>query len=425
VLLAALSCAASRAAAADASPSADDIQKLLGPDKRIRDSASFTTEKGEPATFVLYVTKVQAVDDGERVDLVGPMPPSCPEQVTGIALRGIYGLALIVGGALVNDLTIPPPPGSEDASMSLPLRNLPYYNHLHWGDGPPVESDPEARHTEPTKLLHLADFNGDGKPWELRLVQPGGACGHLDTLVAGYSAAKRAAVIFPVVAGPVSSEWSDNFFVDPAGGSGARIERSFPCTEHGSDSEVWQEYGYDAAREAWVLRRHRQRECDDAAARARKPLEQLATPLALAVGTAEGAPGAEVSIAVTLDTGDTPVARIAHAIVVDPRLSVAAIEGLDFSVASGEWTAADDGIGPINCASELVDTCQWAFSMRLDGGFRGHAVLYQLSIKIPPDAAPGAYRLENTKLSATGPKEENLPVDGKSGELVVRSAPAQ
>jgi hypothetical protein len=308
--------------------------------------------------------------------------------------------------------------------MTLPLRNLPYYNYTHWGQGTPLEYDAEAKHTEPTKVLRLADFNGDGKAWEFRIVQAGGACDHLNTLLAGYSPARRAVVIFPVLAGPFRSDWNDDFFAHPAAVSGSRVESKFPCAPGGSEAEIWQEYLYDGAREAWVMNRHRERACESETASTPGPIETLTPPLTLTVGSAEGAAGEHVSISVSVDTREAPVDRIKHAIVVDPRISVAAIEGLDFESADGGATAAESGVGPINCKTELVETCEWALSMNLDGTFIGKPVLYFLKLAIPRDAVPGTYRLSNVNLSAVSRSGARLPIKGTDGELTVRAAGA-
>jgi hypothetical protein len=394
----------------------DNLQALLGPEKRVRDSVSFTTEKGERAALVLYVTNVQAFG-GDRVEIEAPL--GCADQVAGIPLAGVYHVALIVDGVVINEITLSPPGGGADGVMALPLRNLPRYNYEHWGQGTPEEYDPEAKQTEPTKLLRLADFNGDGRAWEFRLVQSG-VCGHFSTLVAGYSAARRAAIVHPILSGPFRSDWADNFFAHPTVGNGTRIESSFACGDHGNETEVWQEYLYDPKREAWVLNRHRERVCEGADTIADKPLEPLPSPIALTVASAEGSPGEEVSVEVSIDTHDVAVDRVAHAIIVDPRISVAAIAGLDLQRATGDWSAADDGVAPIHCRSELVDSCEWAFHMRLHGDFRGRSVLYALRFAIPRGAAPGAYTLRNVDFAAAG-SGKRLPITGADGELLVRA----
>ena len=396
-----------------------DLQTLLGPKKRFRDSADFTTEKGERAALVLYVTNVQT-PGGDRVEIEPPL--SCGNEVAGIPLTGVYHVALVIGGALVNELTISPPGGGKDNLMALPTRNLPVFNYVHWGQGTPVEYNAEATHTEPTKLLRLADFNGDGHAWEFRLVQPTDACGHLNTLVAGYSPTRRVAVVYPILSGPLRSDWADNFFALPTVGNGVRVESTFACGDHGNERETWQEYLYDAASEVWVLHRHRERDCNDPAKDEETPVEPSGSPIALTVGSADGLPGERVSIEVPIDSGETPVGRIAHSIIVDPRVSVAAIAGFDFE-RNNQWTVAEDRIAPIHCTSELVASCEWAFRMRVDGDFRGRSVLYALKLAIPADARPGSYPLRNTDLGALGRSGKKLAVRGTDGVLRVR-APA-
>lgn len=394
-----------------------DLQALLGAEKRLRDSADFITEKGEPATLVLYVTKVEE-PPSDRVDLDEPL--SCGNQAEGIPLTGVYHVALVIDGAIVNGVTISPPGGGADGLMSLPMRNLPYYNYHDWGQGTEVEFDAAARHTEPTKLIRLADFNGDGHAWEFRLLS--GICGHFSTLAAGYSAARRSVIVYPIFSGPFHSDWSDNFFAHPSVGNGTRIETLFRCGDHGNeDREVWQEYLYDAEREAWVLNRHRERDCDTAAGKTEQPADSSVAPVVLTVGSAEGSAGQRVAIEVSVDTGETIVQRIAHAVVVDPRISVAAIDGLDVDRIDNQWSQGQDGVGPIHCASELVASCEWAFQIRLDGNMVGQSILYSLRFTIPAGTAPGSYPLHNTNLEALDRTGRKLRVTGQDGAIVVRA----
>jgi len=163
------------------------LQALVGPEKRLRDYAPFVTERGEHANLVLFVT--DAVDpptDAQLEDI-----PTCPGMVMAIPLRGTYHVALVVSGRLINEVAIPPaysyplfrlwelPPGlPDDPTLALPMKNTAEFNYVFWGQGQRTTS----KKIEPTKLIKLADFNGDGHAWEFRLVQPG-ACGHYATLL--------------------------------------------------------------------------------------------------------------------------------------------------------------------------------------------------------------------------------------------------
>lgn len=218
--------------AANSAPPDDaaHIAKLLGPDRRLRDFEAFTTERGEPAFLVLFVTDPH--DPPADYDLSDAH--SCPEELYGIALDGIYHVALVLGSQLVNEIPIP---GSlpDSPRVSLPLRNTRYANYWYWRQGEPIKFDvPGANVVEPTKLIHLADFNGDGHAWEFRLLQYG-ACGHNDTLLAGYSPKQRHAMVYPIITGKDAMYWHGNFFRPPGEVMSNPMHYDFQCGDHGAD----------------------------------------------------------------------------------------------------------------------------------------------------------------------------------------------
>src|SRR5713101_4275425 len=107
LLLAALWAGATAAPAGkDDSSIHERLQALVGPEKRLRDYAPFVTERGEHANLVLFVT--DAVEPPADARLHEPEESSCPEMVTGIALRGTYHVGLVIGRRLINEVVIPP-----------------------------------------------------------------------------------------------------------------------------------------------------------------------------------------------------------------------------------------------------------------------------------------------------------------------------
>jgi hypothetical protein len=85
-----------------------------------------------------------------------------------------------------------------------------------------------------------------------RLVQYG-ACGHLETAIAGYSARQRKALLYPIVSSDgARSYWHDNLFPGPDDAARATRRRyQFRCLDHGNDRYTAKEFAYDPLPEAW------------------------------------------------------------------------------------------------------------------------------------------------------------------------------
>lgn len=222
------------------------LAELLGAGATIRDFAPFETERGEGAFLVLYVTDADTPPD----DATLPADPTCPQMVEGVALTGRYHVALVVRGTLVNTVAVP------DGPLALPVRHLPEWNARYWADDGPAASNGLA----PTRLVLLADFNQDGHADEFRLLRYDGPCGHVDTLLVGYSRRRRQVVIYTVLGRDGGTEWADNFFPHPAQAA-ARRRRLVGGCDHGGEVETTVKYAYDARQEAWRLFRRRARPC--------------------------------------------------------------------------------------------------------------------------------------------------------------------
>ncbi len=211
---------------------------------RIRDYAPFETERGEGALLVLYAT--DAVDPPDDATL--PADADCATRVTGIPLLAHYHVALVVRGALVDTVDVP-----SDGLLALPLANRGAANARDWGQ---ATDDPGG--LQDTRLVKLADYTGDGNAWEFRLVRPHG-CGAPDTLLAGYSARQRRAILYPVVRDGDPSVWNPGFFPPPDAPDARRITVLAGCD--GAARGRREKYVFDPARDAWRRARVRAARC--------------------------------------------------------------------------------------------------------------------------------------------------------------------
>lgn len=211
----------------------------------LRDVATFETEKREPAALLLWVTDAQPIPDEADLD-------SCPGQAAGVPLTGVYHLGLAIGGALVNEVALPALGPDDGPALSLPVAHTAYYNHEHWGQGPAIAFDgPGADVVGPTRLLRLADYTADGHAWEVRFIGFVAACGHLETLLAGYSEKQRKVILHPIVSGAETRYWHDNLFASPDAKHAVRIDWTWPCGDHGADHFDRETFRFDRVRERW------------------------------------------------------------------------------------------------------------------------------------------------------------------------------
>ena len=238
-------------AVADSTPVQASLQAVLGPTRRLRDYASFVTEKGERATLLLFVM------DGIELPAKEPLEEilDCPSMVEGIPLRGNYHVGLVVGAKLINEIAIPRI--RPDWVLAFPLKNEATFNHCFWGQGEETESIA----FEATKLIRLADFTGDGHAWEFRLVQPN-VCGHLYTLLAGYSPRQRRAIVYPIVRERKRWYWEEDLFPSPEKPNATNVRTVWHCGDHGVEIQTEKVFVYNPRQEGWVLASDRSTECE-------------------------------------------------------------------------------------------------------------------------------------------------------------------
>lgn len=262
----------------------------------MRDHATFRSERDEPALIVLYASEVTEPEPAAELD----EPITCPSYIAGIPLTGLYHLALFIGDELVNRLDVPAAGAWVDGKLRLALRNVRWSNHLFWGQGEPVEpDDPRGRIVEPTKLLKLADYNGDGRAWELRLVESGGSCGHYQTVLAGYSARQRKLILFPIVAGAAVRYWHLDFFPSPLATPATSVRQVWPCGDHGNPLLGENDFEYNPHLEAWVRTGTVDRLCL-AGYMPGGVAPESDTEVLLEIGSARGRPGGTVEVPVRL-----------------------------------------------------------------------------------------------------------------------------
>lgn len=404
----------------DQSGTRTKLEQLFGPGKRVRDFEPFVTERGEPALLVLFVTN--ATDWSGKVKLDEPI--SCPAEVAGIPLTGTYHVALVINQQLVNEVPIPRrddlPADAASPELSLPLRNTRFFNECFFGPGPTIDyDDPKSQDVEPTKLIQLADFNGDGHAWEFRVIQDGDACGHKVTLLAGYSAKQRRVILYPILKGKTLAYWHDNFFPNPGKPAISKRRYEWPCGDHGNDVFHVEEFEYNVPIEAWVLTREDDGLCIEFGGTRDPRATPTPTSVQLHVGSAHGRPGDRVTISVSIDPHGADVSGVQS----DLPLT---------------W-----GFFATNCTAQTKDRIFSRFQVYssgihalLDGLSEGRhsdrqhfdplpdgSPLFTCTLEISPVVSPGNYPLEVSGLLVNSEAGLRLRADATQGEIVVLPPP--
>lgn len=193
---------------------------------------------------------------------------TCPGQVNGQAIRGAYHLALFENGRFVNDVRIPGDVifGDIPGQTGIVYRQLEALIRGQHATARENVEDGTAQLAE-VKLLRLRDLNGDGRPHEFNLRVYLAACGHVQVLIAGYSAKQGRAIVYPLLGDHKSPDyWHDNFYPDQDG----TVHYRFACADHANDVEVLKTFEFDAQLEAYVLTSRSERECEAHRGRVRR-----------------------------------------------------------------------------------------------------------------------------------------------------------
>lgn len=382
------------------------LAKILGRGRRLRDFAPFTTERDESAFLVVFVTGATEPSDQRDLGFV-----SCPEEVAGTPLIGVYHVGLIVRGRVVNEVPIPgneDSPDSRTSVLAFPLRNTRFHNSIFWDQGGPIEfDDPTATIVEPTQLITLADYTGDGHAWELRLIHDGQSCGHKDTLLAGYSGVQHRVILYPIVMGKERAYWHDNFFPSARHPSAATVQWEMQCGDHGNDIFSERHFEYNPVLEAWVMTDQDASLCIGEYVGDDRNVRPTPTPTSvrLHVGSVRGYAGETVTVPFTLEPQGARVTGLQIELPVGSSFEMKACTAADdrpfskFSVSS--WgvravlafheAAQDDGDAP-------VFTCQ---------------------VRISLGTTPGAYTLSVSGLLANRDGWTRLQAAATDGEILV------
>jgi YVTN family beta-propeller protein len=157
-----------------------------------------------------------------------------------------------------------------------------------------------------------------------------------------------------------------------------------------------------------------------------RPTSTVTPHVQLAAGSAAGVAGAYVEFSVTLQTAGFSVAGIQNDTMPDPPLVIAASEGRpDCSVnaAIGKM-ASGFAFLPSGCTPGV--TCERIRALIVGvsdvAPIPDGSVLYTCTAVIPPDAAPGTYRLGVSSVIASDPYGQRIPAAGADGAIVVSAS---
>ena len=285
----------------------------LFPGRRIRDFAAFDTDLGASFLVLLVRDFIEPPADYDPLD-----PPSCPTYLEGVPLTGHYSVALVAAGKLINEVTIPP--HDSDDRLSLPLRNTIEANYNYWGQGtaPAGSREPLQREMEPTKLIRLADYNGDGLAHEFRIVVFSFGCGHSDGLIVGYSAKQHRVRVYPIIRGASTEYWHDNLFPPPYESGSAILTHRILCRDHGIDSFSESTFAYNPEVEAWVMTYSTNGLCIDQPRQTGPLVTPAATEVRVDWGSSSGKPGDIVEVGLSVSG-----LRVGAGVEIDQPLPVA------------------------------------------------------------------------------------------------------
>jgi hypothetical protein len=385
----------------------DRLSRILGHGRRLRDFAAFTTEHGEPAFLVLFLTQpIFEPSPDEKLE----EPMSCPEMVEGIALGGIYHVGLVINGRLVNEVRIPRSTPNEPEppvpTIDFPLRNTPDSNYRDYGQAP-ARVGSASGDVEPTKLIKLADYNGDGHAWEFRLVRTEGGCSGVETLLAGYSASQGRAILYPVIVGKDLSYWYPDFFPPPTEPNAATVHyEPSACQFSSSETEGDAQFEYNPSLEAWILTRVETHLC---------VLGDPAQPtnVDLRIGSRRGHRNEVVSFAVSANSDAGVVDGMELHMPLGNGLQVLGCTGRP--ALSSNVKTSDAGIDVI------LNGMSCMMSSHNCGESTDVATLLTCAVAIDADADLGTHELAPTSV-VLGNGRDRLPFTLTTGEIVVEPA---
>jgi hypothetical protein len=157
------------------------------------------------------------------------------------------------------------------------------------------------------------------------------------------------------------------------------------------------------------------------------PTPTMAPHVQLEVGSVSGSAGGQVEFSVTLHAASFSVAGIQNDIQPDPPLVIAASEGRPDCRVNPAIAKTASGFACLASGYTPGVTCGRMRALIVDvsnlAPIRDGSLLYTCTAVIPPDAAPGTYRLAVSSVIASDPRGQRILAAGAEGAIVV-SAPA-
>jgi hypothetical protein len=157
------------------------------------------------------------------------------------------------------------------------------------------------------------------------------------------------------------------------------------------------------------------------------PTPTMAPHVQLEVGSVSGPAGGQVEFSVTLHAPSFSVAGIQNDIQPDPPLVIAASEGRPDCRVNPAIAKTASGFACLASGYTPGVTCGRMRALIVDvsnlAPIRDGSLLYTCTAVIPPDAAPGTYRLAVSSVIASDPRGQRILAAGAEGAIVV-SAPA-
>ncbi|MBS3789015.1 hypothetical protein KGY79_12575 [Candidatus Bipolaricaulota bacterium] len=187
---------------------------------------------------------------------------TCPGQVHGQPIEGIYYLGLIENNKMVNSIKLPTKSRVETTPGKLEIvyRQLNETIHRKY-NGPKPKSEKEAMEMSVVRLLNLKDLTGDGRPYEFQVEVYVSGCGHVEVLTAGYSPYRNEAIVFPIIGREPTEPyyWHDNFLPDETG----TVNWEYKCGDHASTIYAHEKFEFNQTIEAFVMTEYERISCKE------------------------------------------------------------------------------------------------------------------------------------------------------------------
>lgn len=385
------------------------FESLLGTGVTIREVARLTTDKGEQAAIVLYLTDAAVVDRQQGHS------HSCATFHYGESwIWGESALALFIENTLINRIDL----GHRTFALTIDHGS----NRHYWGEPNRPRMPSSSNDIEPVTLMRLSDYTGDGNAWEFRIVEGVGSCGHNLSLLYGYSARRRQLIKYPIYNGTELVDEEVDIFPGPLHIFRPGHARSaFMCRDHGSDVQNVTEYAYDNKKEAWFVTRSESRLCKAAGANS-----DGMPAFVYYVGSTMLEPGTAGDMTVELRPIEDLDMTVDLELVFDLPLQVthdsdgrpechSSIAGPD-NTPSFRFTQSCDGTAEgATCVPKQAITA----SIRVTVPQGPDVPLFRCRIAAPRETMFGGYPVWVSRIGAIGTDGKALKIDGQDGGVGV------